>query len=176
MSYSTLSITQPKPPPDRQLSCSVRFWIVALRELRRRCASVRESGAFLLGQRIGNERRIQLAVYYDDLDPKSLDTGIVRFGSSGYTRLWRICEQRSMEVLADVHCHPGSAGQSESDRSHPMIPMKGHTAMIVPNFADRMWHLSKIGIYQYRGSGCWTSRTPPRFKNLWSLRLGDDHE
>jgi proteasome lid subunit RPN8/RPN11 len=41
-----------------------------------------------------------------------------------------------MEVLADVHTHPGlDSSQSETDRTHPMISESGHVALIVPSYA-----------------------------------------
>ena len=51
--------------------------------------------------------------------------------------LWDICKRRGLTVVADVHVHPGGAGQSDSDRDHPMISRAGHIALILPDFAAR---------------------------------------
>ena len=117
-------------------------------------------------------RRILRAVYYDDLDPHALDTGIIRFDGRAYGLLWRICEEYSLEVLADVHCHPGSAVQSYSDQANPMVPQRGHVAIIVPQFARERWKRSAVGVYGYLGSGKWAIRRPPRIKSPWSMELG----
>jgi hypothetical protein len=56
-----------------------------------------------------------------------------------------------------VHTHPGrGVGQSGIDQRNPMIPLQGHTALIVPNFAHtRWWTLDDVGIYEYLGNFKW---------------------
>ena len=59
-----------------------------------------------------------------------------------------VCREKAVEVIANVHIHPGGRiRQSEIDQRNPMVPVAGHTAMIVPNFADaRWWSLEKVGV------------------------------
>src|SRR5437868_6371979 len=91
--------------PDHRLSCSALLWRRAIAELGRRSGGRRESGAFLLGERRGERRRISRVAYYDDLDPSCLDQGIVEFDGAGYGPLWRLCRESRLDVLADVHTH-----------------------------------------------------------------------
>ncbi|HEX5435579.1 MAG TPA: hypothetical protein VFW98_00360 [Gemmatimonadaceae bacterium] len=100
-------------------------------------------------------------VYYDDLDPRCLDTGIVIFDGAGYAPLWHLCRETGLQVVADVHTHPGIARQSGTDRSHPMIAVRGHIAVIVPDFARRQPALEDLGIYEYRGGHQWTNLSGP---------------
>lgn len=172
MNYSTRPTLPLKSPPSNPLFCSLLFWFRTLGELRRRCGGRRESGAFLLGSTQSNMQRIKLAVYYDDLDPHVLDTGIIRFDGHCYGALWRLCERHSIEVLADVHCHPGGAGQSLSDQAHPMVPQSGHTAIIIPNFARDRWGLATVGVYRYQGGGRWATQRSPRFIKPWLIEIG----
>ena len=126
----------------------------------------RESGAFLLGLRDGDRARITDFILYDDLDPHCLDSGIVRFDGRYFDDLWEICRQRSLVVVADVHVHPAGAGQSDSDRAHPMISRAGHIAVIVPEFARKPVRRHDLGIYEYRGGKQWRivpSRERERF-------------
>ena len=122
--------------PRHELSCSWFLWRRLLRELRERgnCGR-RESGAFLLGTQDFGKARIVDYLLYDDLDPNCLETGIIHFDGRFFGRLWSVCEQRALEVVADVHTHPGCSQQSDSDRAHPMITTRGHIALILPNFA-----------------------------------------
>jgi hypothetical protein len=62
-----------------------------------------------------------------------------------------------LQLLIDVHTHPGSdVRQSAIDERHPMLPVLGHTAMIVPNFArTAWWSLKAIGVYEYLGGFRW---------------------
>lgn len=141
--------------PRHELSCSWFLWRKLLADLRQRGAnSSRESGAFLLGYKVGSQARIVEFVLYDDLDPHCLDSGIVRFDGRYFSDLWAICKARNLVVVADVHVHPGGEQQSKSDRAHPMISRSGHLALIVPNFATRAKR-STVGIYRYLGSKDW---------------------
>jgi proteasome lid subunit RPN8/RPN11 len=137
------------------LSCSSKLWRQGLTELKQRGGGKRESGAFLLGKRNGERRAITGFTFYDDLDPHCLDTGIIVFDGAYYNQLWQRCREQGLEVLADVHTHPGQAQQSSSDRTHPMVPKAGHIALIVPHFARHVCHMSELGIYEYQGNHCW---------------------
>jgi proteasome lid subunit RPN8/RPN11 len=139
-----------------ELSCSWWLWrrlLIALRE--RGLDGRRESGAFLLGRRRGGRAHVVAFILYDDLDPQCLDTGIVRFDGRYFDGLWETCEARGLSVVADVHTHPGSSDQSESDRAHPMVTRAGHVALIVPRFAARPVRRAELGVYRYEGSKRW---------------------
>lgn len=145
--------------PRHRLACPERIWHAGLAELRRRGKGKHEAGAFLVGRRLALGRRewrqVHSFVYYDELDPHCLDTGIVVFDGAGYGPLWRLCRENGLEVVADVHTHPGIARQSEADRMHPMVATSGHFAMIVPNFAMRVPAVEELGLYQYLGRYRW---------------------
>jgi proteasome lid subunit RPN8/RPN11 len=137
------------------------LWARLVHQLRRRGKGTRESGAFLLAPQGSVSRRITGYVCYDDLDPKALETGAITFHAPGYAALWERCLKRKLEVLADVHTHPGGiVRQSSTDQRHPMIPMLGHTAIILPSFAQTpWWSLDGAGVYEYLGDFKW--RTHP---------------
>lgn len=147
--------------PQHKLACSWALWCHLLAALRRRGnGATRESGAFLLGERRNGRARISAFALYDDLDPGSLDTGIVRFDGRYYDALWQLCRERGMAVVADVHTHPADSYQSGSDRDNPMISRAGHVALIIPNFAAPQVRRSRIGIYEYQGGKAWRAITP----------------
>lgn len=142
---------------QRVLRVPVLVWVRMMWDIRARAAGRRESGAFLLGTHRGSVSKARGHVCYDDLDPKSLDTGIVRIGGSGFKKLWRECKARGLCVVADVHSHPRSwVGQSESDRTNPMISEVGHVAFIVPDFARQLCIFFRgVGVYEYLGKHRW---------------------
>lgn len=146
------------------------LWYLALNQLRKRGYGQRESGAFLLGKPGSN--RVSRFICYDDLDETALETGIITFHAAGFVRLWEICEKNRLRVLADVHTHPSAwTGQSESDRTHPMVAQAGHFGLILPHFAQRSkCSLSGAGIYEYLGNHTWkqwpTKRGPVRITLL----------
>jgi hypothetical protein len=142
--------------PRHELSCPWMLWRRLLTSLRARgLGESRESGAFLLGRRWRGRTRVVAFMLYDDLDPKCLDSGIVRFDGRHFGALWDICKDRDLVVVADVHTHPGGSRQSDSDRAHPMISRAGHIAMILPRFAASPVSRREIGIYRYSGSKQW---------------------
>ena len=144
--------------PRHKLSCSWLLWRRLCRRLRERgLGRSRESGAFLIGQRHGARARILDFVLYDDLDPHCLDSGLVRFDGRYFGELWAICNARGVSVVADVHVHPGGAGQSKLDREHPMISLPGHLSLILPRFAAQPIRRRDMGIYRYQGSKRWAT-------------------
>ncbi|MBK6008670.1 hypothetical protein JJB11_21425 [Ramlibacter ginsenosidimutans] len=146
--------------PSPKLTCSERVWRKGVAELERRTLGARrESGAFLIGQRAGECASIEEFVFYDDLDPLALATGIVTFHGVNFPKLWEICKSKGLVVVADVHVHPRSYGQSPSDKSEPAIPRAGHIALILPDFARKKTSPGGIGQYEYLGNGCWADRT-----------------
>ena len=158
MNFSIAAIIRRRFAPRHELSCSWWLWWRLRRALRRRgLGESRESGAFLLGRQEDGRRRIVDFVLYDDLDPHCLDTGIVRFDGRHFGALWALCKARALSVVADIHVHPGGAGQSESDRKHPMISRPGHLALILPNFAAAPQPRSGLGIYRYLGGKRWAT-------------------
>lgn len=142
--------------PRPRLSMDAALWDELLEKLRERGNGVRESGAFLLGVGDGARRTARRIVLYDDLDPNCLNEGYVHFDGRHYGRLWEICAQESLSVVADVHTHPCGPGQSHSDKTHPMVSIPGHIALIVPNYAQGAVTAGDVGVYVYRGRYRWT--------------------
>lgn len=136
---------------DHLLRFSRSRWRSLTKELGRRGKGEREAGAFLLAQSDGDRRKIARIVYLDDLDPDCLQ-GHIHFDGRAYTRLWDICDDDHLVVVADVHTHPGPhVHQSSIDAENPMLARIGHVALIVPHQATRPVRPREVGIHQYRG-------------------------
>jgi len=172
MSFSIAATISRLLAPRHELSCSWFLWRRLTARLRERGRSeTRESGAFLLGSlEPGRRARIIDFVLYDDLDPQSLDTGIIRFDGKHFGKLWAICRERRLTVVADVHVHPGGSAQSTSDKAHPMVTQAGHIALILPEFARAPIRRETIGIYRYLGNQAW--HTVPRRQRSAFLHIG----
>jgi proteasome lid subunit RPN8/RPN11 len=139
----------------------VLLWRRVTRELRRRGRGRQESGAFLLGRQRGERARARAYICYDDLDPHAYQGGGITFHAEGYAAFWQYCREKKLQLLADVHTHPGSwIEQSPTDQRNPMVPVVGHTALIVPKFGQTpWWSLDGVGVYEYLGDFKW--RTHP---------------
>jgi proteasome lid subunit RPN8/RPN11 len=152
-----------KPPP---WTCPKKLWEALLAELARRGNGEHECGAFLLGI----DRNISQIVYYDNLAPGCLDSGVVVFPGSGYTPLWDYCAANGLRVIADIHTHPWGPHQSLLDRQNPMIAQHGHLALIVPDFALRPVPISEVGIYAYIGNHQWLNLSGPGAPEIFHLQ------
>lgn len=173
MSFSIAATISQWLAPQRELSCSWFLWRRLTARLRERGRNAsRESGAFLLGfLEPGGAARIVDFVLYDDLDPHSLDTGIIRFDGKYFGKLWSMCRERNLTVVADVHVHPGGSGQSPSDRAYPMVSQAGHLALILPDFARAPILREDIGIYRYLGGGNWRSVPHAHRRRFFNIGL-----
>jgi hypothetical protein len=142
-------------PP--RLRCQARIWHAGVEELARRTLNgQRESGAYLLGtHRADGSRDIHEFVFYDDIDPDALSSGIVTIRQTALPRLWEVCRNRGYGVVADVHVHPGGYGQSQSDQENPVMPRVGHIAVILPNFARNHPVPGSVGMYEFMGGTAW---------------------
>lgn len=142
---------------SRQIRVPALLWRRVILDLRRRGGGRRESGAFLLGSLRGPTAVARSYVCYDDLDPNAYQGGGIAFHAAGCAALWSYCRKSGLEILADIHTHPGgNTGQSETDRRNPMLPLVGHLALIVPNFAHTpWWSVDGVGVYEYLGNFQW---------------------
>jgi len=137
------------------LKISRELWDKLLFELCERGGGRRESGAFMLAKT--GSREIVSTICYDDLDPRALETGIITFHAAGFVKLGDHCQRSGVVVVADVHTHPTEwTGQRRSDRTHPMVAIKGHIALILPDYAaPNSQPLNGASVYEYRGSHLW---------------------
>jgi hypothetical protein len=151
----------------------ILLWREVISQLRKRGEDRAESGAFLLGHQRGPSARVTTYVCYDDLDPLAYQSGGIVFHAVGCAALWRFCREKGLLVLADVHTHMGKGiSQSHTDQLNPMIPVIGHTAMIVPDFGRTPWlSLRAVGVYEYLGSFAWRAHSASQRLRRVSLTL-----
>ncbi len=139
----------------KPLSISKSLWASLLADLKTHGHGEHESGAFMLAK--PGAREVISYICYDDLDSEALATGIVTFHACGFVKLWDHCERHGLVVVADVHTHPTDwTGQSESDRTHPMVAIKGHVALILPHYAaPNTMPRNGASVYEYNGGHKW---------------------
>jgi len=140
------------------------LWDTMVSELKVRGQGYRESGAFLLAKR--GKNAISEFVCYDDLDPGALSNWSISFSAAGFIKLWDYAATYNFQVVADIHTHPGSiVKQSFIDKRNPMVSLKGHIALILPDFAIyNPQDFEGVGIYEYQGNLKW--RTCKRNERL----------
>lgn len=171
MIFSIRAIIRAFVAPNHAIRCSPDLWNEVLGELERRGGGQHEAGAFLLGTISGKKRNIVGVVYYDELDQAVYDSGVCVLHGDAFSRLWAVCRRRGLTVVADVHTHPGGAGQSWSDRTNPMVARAGHIALIIPNFARPPVSMSEVGVYQYRGDHQWMDKSGSHQPNFFYVGM-----
>jgi proteasome lid subunit RPN8/RPN11 len=129
------------------------MWLKLICGLKHRSKGVKESGAFLLTK--PNSGKICRVVFYDQFDKSVSDIGIIQF-KGGYN-FYIFLEKQNLEVFADIHTHPSDAtNQSRSDKNHPMIRIKGHIAIIAPEYARSILLMpNDCSFYEYLGGYEW---------------------
>ncbi len=173
MSFSIKAIIRAFVAPEHRLSCQFRIWHRVVTELERRGRGRHESGVFLLGVEYGERRKVREAIFYDDLDPQAYAAGVCVLHGDAFAKLWAICRDKNLTVVADAHTHSGAAFQSASDKTNPMIARTGHIAIIIPDFARWPIHACQLGIYEYCGQHEWIDRNLAKapgyfYTGLWS--------
>jgi hypothetical protein len=158
-------------PSKKPIVIPVWLWRRVILRLRRRGGGHSETGAFLLADDTATSDRVRSFVCYDELDPNVYEGGAIAFHAAGYSALWERCRNAKRRVVADVHTHPGqNVRQSPIDQRNPMLPLRGHTALIIPNFGDTAWWtLDGIGVYEHLGGYRW--RSQPTGRNRRSVIL-----
>ena len=144
---------------ERTIRIPILTWRWLVTELHKRGRRQQESGAFLLGKAAAADGRVDAFVCYDDLDPMALSNGIIAFHGKGFAALWDLCERKGLQVVADVHTHPtADVRQSHIDQHHPMLPVAGHIALILPRYGyTSKWSLAGVGIHVFQGHMRWKS-------------------
>lgn len=173
MNFSIKALIRGLLASDCRVVCPARRWRWVVGELERRGRREHEAGAFLLGTERDGCLEVADVVFYDDLDPEAYSTGVCVLHGDAFAKLWGLCRQKKLTVVADVHTHPGRAFQSGSDRTNPMVARNGHVAIIIPNFAAWPIPPRHLGVYEYRGDHEWVDRSPPRsrgflYTGFWS--------
>ncbi len=137
------------------LEAPAQVWADLFAHLRTQGAGVRESGAFLLGHKSESRRVMTRFLPYEQLQADALHNDYVTLSAASFSKLWEFCRSEGVAVVADVHTHRFGPGQSRSDRANPMIAIKGHVALIVPQFAQGNVCLQDLGLYVYQGEHRW---------------------
>jgi hypothetical protein len=173
MNFSIIAIIRAWWAPEHRLNCSYARWRSLIAELDRRGERRHEAGVFLLGREWYGRLEVAGAIFYDDLDPHAYDTGVCVLHGDAFAKLWALCRERKLTVVADIHTHPSAGFQSASDKANPMVARAGHIAIIVPDFARWPIPPERMGIYEYSGDHQWIDRSPARspqffYTGFWS--------
>lgn len=61
-----------------------------------------------------------------------------------------------MQLIAQIHSHPGEAYHSETDDAYPIVTVLGGVSVVVPNFARGGLNISEWAVYRFLPETNWT--------------------
>ena len=123
-----------------------------------RFAGTRRSEGFALwvGNREGRIFRVRETVIPAQTGHVTDDGVCVSVGPDELHRLnvWLYTEK--MNVIAQLHSHPGEAYHSETDDSFPIATTVGCLSLVIPDFARFPFLLARCAVYRLTEQGVWS--------------------
>jgi proteasome lid subunit RPN8/RPN11 len=73
--------------------------------------------------------------------------------------------ENNLQLIAQIHSHPGSAYHSETDDDLAVMTQLGGLSIVVPDFAQGDFQLERVAIYRRADDG-WMELAPVQVSNL----------
>lgn len=98
------------------------------------------------------------------------DDGVcVSVGAEELHRLNVWLYTRKMNVIAQIHSHPGGAYHSDTDDAFPIATTVGCLSLVVPDFARFPFSLNSCATYRLTCQGIWTFVSNSEVKKLITI-------
>lgn len=78
--------------------------------------------------------------------------------------------ENSMELIAQIHSHPGIAYHSETDDRYPIVDTFGGISIVVPDFASGPVDLKLWAIYRLNRNGKWESLSEKFIDQIFTIQ------
>jgi proteasome lid subunit RPN8/RPN11 len=135
----------PSPLPRLLLaeSCLMALSDCMAPEMRRR----HEGVAYLLGQTNGT---VTLAI--SALRPQAVTTrGSFSVSTPAMAQVVRVATKLGLQVVGQVHSHPGLAYHSDGDVEGARIAYRGFVSIVLPDYGSRLPALDGAAVYMFQG-------------------------
>lgn len=77
--------------------------------------------------------------------------------------------ENKMQLIAQIHSHPGKAYHSEADDRYPIVDTYGGISIVVPDFASGEVSLFDTAIYRLSLNKTWDKLTSQEVKSLFII-------
>ena len=74
--------------------------------------------------------------------------------------------KNELQLIAQLHSHPGQAYHSETDDAYPIIAVLGGISIVIPDFAARSFDLEDWAVYRLSDGNGWVGLDINDVKNL----------
>ena len=75
----------------------------------------------------------------------------------------------NLDLIAQIHSHPGVAYHSDTDDRYPIVDTVGGISIVAPNFASNVTALTQCAIYRLSTYASWISLDKNGIKNLFVI-------
>lgn len=117
-----------------------------------------EGIAYLLGQSDGTTTLIAAAIR-----PQARTTrGSFAVASPAMAQIVRSAVSLCLQVVGQVHTHPGKAYHSEGDEEGARIAYSGYVSIVLPDYGRRLPALDGAATYMFRAGSNFVSIDPDR--------------
>lgn len=108
-----------------------------------------EGIAYLLGQ-VSEDRTIAVAA----ICPKARTTyGSFSVTSKDMARVIKTANKFNLQVVGQVHSHPGDAFHSDGDEAGANIAYKGYVSIVLPQYGSKLPSLDNAAFFLFNGRG-----------------------
>jgi len=109
-----------------------------------------EGVCYLLGRIDGSTTRVDRAVRPDAVTTP----GSFHVDSLAMAAVMRLAAQRQLQVVGQLHTHPGAAYHSEGDERGARIRYKGYVSIVLPDYGRRLPDFTGAAIFvNHPGAG-----------------------
>jgi proteasome lid subunit RPN8/RPN11 len=115
-----------------------------------------EGWVFWVGRVVDNLAVIAAAYVPEQKAYKSEDGVCVVVEAPALHKLNVWLYQNKLELIAQVHSHPGLAYHSDTDDRFPIATTAGAFSIVVPNFARAPLDIANCAVYRLEKSSMWT--------------------
>jgi proteasome lid subunit RPN8/RPN11 len=118
-----------------------------------------EAVVYLLGQTDGETTVIVAAV-----SPRAKTTwGSFRVDATAMARVVRAAADHGLQVVGQLHTHPGGAYHSDGDQDGARIVYAGYVSIVVPDYGRRLPTMEGAAVFFFRGGTGFIQLDPPMF-------------
>lgn len=144
--FGTKPRYKPGPPPPPRLvisqACIDALGLCLAPEIRKG----HEGIAYLLGQSDGTTT-IALAAIRPDAQ---VTRGSFMVSAQAMAKVVRAAVDRGLQVIGQVHTHPGDAYHSEGDEDGARIAFTGYVSVVLPDYGRNLPALTRAAAYFYQ--------------------------
>lgn len=117
-----------------------------------------EGIAYLLGQSDGTNTLAVAAIR-----PQAQTTrGSFAVGSPAMARVVRSAVDQGLQLVGQVHTHPGQAYHSEGDEDGARIAYSGYVSIVLPDYGRRLPDLDGAAVFMFRADTGFVALNEPR--------------